>query len=373
MLCLSDYNATNIMETPKGNFAIVIMAGGSGTRLWPLSRKNTPKQFQSFVSDKTLLEETYDRAKQVVPADRIFVSSGVKYRDRILGLLPDITEDRLLLEPSQRGTGPAIGLIAALLSTRLPGATIATIASDHAIENGEAFVSSLRLAMETIEENADKLAVIGINPTVADTGLGYIRMGEEFGGEGSERIFFVDSFKEKPDRKTAEKYLADWQYLWNAGYFVFSADSMLGWIAEHSPALSDILKEIQGGAPIEASYAKAENEAIEPIVVEKLPVTSRIVIPSPIQWSDIGTWGSLFDFLKHRNGKDSFGLGNTVELESSGNLVYGGDKRTIAVFGVDDLVIVDTDDALLVTRRDRAADIKTLIAELKDRGREDLL
>jgi len=361
------------METRSENLAIVIMAGGSGTRLWPLSRKNTPKQFQSFVSNKTLLEETYDRARQVVPADRIFVSSVEKYRDRILELLPDIAEDRLLLEPSQRGTGPAIGLIATLLATRLSGATIATIASDHAIENGEAFIASLRLAMQTIAENTDKLAVIGINPTVADTGLGYIRMGEEFGGEGSERIFFVDAFKEKPDRKTAEIYLADWQYLWNAGYFVFSAESMLGWIAEHSPALSDILKEIRDGAPIGESYAKAENEAIEPIIVEKLPVSSRIVIPSPIQWSDIGTWNSLFDFLAHRNGKKSFGLGKTVELESSGNLVYGNDKRTIAVFGVDDLVIVDTDDALLVTRRDRAADIKTLIAELKDRGREDLL
>ncbi|MEI7750352.1 MAG: sugar phosphate nucleotidyltransferase [Candidatus Moraniibacteriota bacterium] len=362
------------METRSENLAIVIMAGGSGTRLWPLSRKNTPKQFQSFVSDKTLLEETYDRARHIVPADRIFVSSVEKYRDRILDLLPGITEDRLLLEPSQKGTGPAIGLIATLLETRLPGATIATIASDHAIENGEAFVSSLRLAMETITKNPDKLAVIGINPTVADTGLGYIRMGEEFGDNtGSERIFFVDAFKEKPDRKTAETYLADWQYLWNAGYFIFSAESMLGWIAEHSPDLSDILQEIKSGAPIEASYAKAENEAIEPIIVEKLPTMSRIVIPSPIQWSDIGTWGSLFDFLAHRNGEKSFGLGRTVELESSGNLVYGSENRTIAVFGVDDLVIVDTDDALLVTRRDRAADIKTLIAELKRQGREDLL
>jgi len=361
------------MNTPTENLAIVIMAGGSGTRLWPLSRKNTPKQFQSFVSEKTLLEETYDRAKQVVPEDRIFISSGEKYRDRIFELLPGVGEDRLLLEPSPRGTGPAIGLIAALLGTRLPGVTVATIASDHAIENDEAFIASLRLALETIATHTDKLAVIGINPTVADTGLGYIKMGGEFGGSGSDRIFFVDEFKEKPTRKVAEAYLADWQYLWNAGYFIFSTDAMLGWIDAYSPALSAILRDIQGGSPIGEAYAGAENEAIEPIVVEKLPAESLIVVPAPIQWSYIGTWGSLFDFLAHRNGKKSFGLGRTVELESEGNLVYGNDKRTIAVFGVEDLVIVDTDDALLVTRRDRAADIKTLIAELKEQGHENLL
>lgn len=361
------------MNTPSENLAIVIMAGGSGTRLWPLSRKNSPKQFQSFVSEKTLLEETFDRAKRIVPADRIFVSSGEKYRDRILELLPEIDADRLLLEPSARGTGPAIGLVASLLSKRFPGVTVATIASDHAIENEDAFVSSLHLALTTIAEHRDKLAVIGINPTVADTGLGYVRMGSEFGESGSDRLFFVDEFKEKPDRETAETYLADWRYLWNAGYFVFSAESMLGWIAEYSPSLSGILDDIRNGAAKEETYARAENEAIEPIVVEKLPTDSRIVVPAPIKWSDIGTWNSLFDFLAHRNADDSFGQGQTVELESSGNLVYGNGKRTVAVFGVDDLVVVDTDDALLVTSRERSADIKNLIAELKKQGREDLL
>jgi mannose-1-phosphate guanylyltransferase/mannose-6-phosphate isomerase len=361
------------MEIPTKNLAIVIVAGGSGTRLWPLSRKESPKQFQSFVSDKTLLEETYDRAKQVVPEECIFISSGEKYRDRIASLLPGIPKERLLLEPSARGTGPAIGLIAAVLGKRFPGITVATIASDHAIENEGAFVSSLRLALETVSTHMDKLAIIGINPTAPDTGLGYIKMGSEFSESGSDRLFFVDAFKEKPDRKAAETYLADWRYLWNAGYFIFSADSMLRWIATYAPKLSSILEEITDGASISETYEQAENEPIDTMLVEKLPSTSLIVVPAPIKWSDIGTWGSLYDFLKHRNGRDSFGQGQTIELESSGNLVYGSDKRTIAVFGVDDLVIVDTPDALLVTRRDRAADIKTLITELKDRGREDLL
>jgi mannose-1-phosphate guanylyltransferase len=198
-------------------------------------------------------------------------------------------------------------------------------------------------------------------------------MGAEVAGTGQEQIFYVDEFKEKPDQKTAETYLADWRYLWNAGYFIFSAGAMVGWIAEYAPRLSGVLTAIGNGTADMSSYDGVETEAIEPLVVEKLPATSRIVVPAPIQWSDIGTWNSLFDFLAHRNGGKSFLFGDTVELEGSGNLVYGNGKKVITMFGVDDLVVVDTDDALLVTRRDRAADIKTLIAELKDRGREDLL
>lgn len=367
------YQRINLMETTQDNFVIVIIAGGLGTRLWPLSRRNSPKQFRSFVSEKTLLEETYDRAKKIVPEDRIFVSSSEKYRDRIKDLLPGISEERFLLEPSARGTGPAIGLIATTLRKKLPGATIATIASDHAIENDQAFVDALRSGLETIARHPDKLAVIGINPTSPDTGLGYIRMGKEFTNSGRERTFYVDEFREKPDRQTAETYLADWRYLWNAGYFIFSADTMLEWIRTYVPKLSEILGRISAGESIETTFLQAENDAIEPIVVEKLPPEARIVVPAPIQWSDIGTWKSLFDFLAHRNGGKSFLYGNVIELEGSGNLAYGNEKKTIALFGVDDLVIVDTDDALLVTRRDRADDIKTLISELKSREREDLL
>lgn len=361
-------------ENPKSSTVVVIMAGGSGTRLWPLSRRAHPKQFQAFLSEKTLLEETYDRAKRVVPAERIFVSTGAQYQDRVLDLLPELTKDRLLLEPALRNTGPAIGLVATLIRKRIPGATIATIASDHAIENEDAFETSLRFALETVSAHRDKLCVVGINPTKPDTGLGYIRTGKPLEGKkGDDQAFFVDAFQEKPDRKTAEAYLEDWRYLWNAGYFIFSAESMLGWIREYAPELSRILGEIEGGADLGKTYEQAKNEPVDTMLVEKLSPESRIVIPASIRWSDIGTWSSLFDFLSHKHGEESFGFGNTVEMEGSGNLVYGSEKRTVTLFGVEDLVVVDTDDALLVTRRDRAADVKKLIGKLKDDGREELL
>ncbi|NTW14879.1 MAG: hypothetical protein HGA38_00745 [Candidatus Moranbacteria bacterium] len=364
------------METQnrtERNAAVVIMAGGSGTRLWPLSRKGRPKQFRSFISDKTLLEETYDRASLVVPKDRIFISGTEAYRDMILEILPGLGEDHLLLEPSPRGTGPAIGLIATMLGKRFPGITVATIASDHAIEGNAEFASSLGACIDLVTKNPKTLGILGINPTKPDTGLGYVRTGREITDSGSERAFFVDAFKEKPDRKTAETYLADWRYLWNAGYFVFRTDSMTDWLRDYAPELSEILTRIDGGAPLDETYAEAANEPIDTLLAERLPAESRIVVPTSIKWSDVGTWGSLFEFLVHRNNESSFRFGNAVELEGSGNLIYGNDTRTVTVFGVDDLVVVDTDDTVLVTSRERAGDIKSLIEELKRKGRDDLL
>ncbi len=356
------------------NAAVVIMAGGSGTRLWPLSRKSDPKQFHAFLGEKTLLEETYDRVRRVVPKERIFVSTVAHYRERILEILPDIQEDRLLLEPVLRNTGPAIGLVATLIRKRLPGAVVATVASDHAIENEDAFVDALRYCLRTVSKHPDRLGAVGINPTKPDTGLGYIRIGGPASeAEGEYQSFFVDSFKEKPDRKTAEEYLEDFRYLWNASYFVFSADSMLGWIETHAPKLRDILRRIDEGTPIEQTYEEAENEPIDTMLVEKLPPESRIVVPAPIRWSDIGTWNSLYEFLSQRQHTDTVAFGNTVVLEGKGNLVYGGKKRIIALLGVEDLVVVDTDDALFITKRNRAPDVKTLIEKLRENGREELL
>lgn len=356
----------------------VIMAGGSGTRLWPLSRRKKPKQFQRFISSQTMIQETFARVAKVVPIENIFVSTTKAYQELTLEQLPEITADRLILEPKSRNTAPAIAFVAATLTARDPEAIVATIASDHAIDNPGEFVLALEAALQTIAQSPDKLVTVGINPTRPDTGLGYIKMGKEFQVIGEKRVFFVDAFKEKPDQKTAEQYLASWEYLWNAGYFIFSAQTFLGWVKQQMPELDRVMIEImnhrQAGTldekTLEDLYAQAPSEAVEPAIIEKLTSTERLVIPSFLKWSDVGSWGTLYDFLKEKVGTQLVTRGNHLDIDSRDTLVFG-DGRLITTLGVENLVIIDTEDALLVARRDRiSGDIKKLIEKLKTEGKE---
>lgn len=368
-------------ENMKNHHYIVIMAGGSGTRLWPLSRQSTPKQFQAFTSDQTMIQETFARVTKVVPVENIFVSTTKNAAALVLAQLPEMSEKRLILEPESRNTAPAIALVAATIASLDPGAIVATIASDHAIENSEEFVSTLRSALETATLHPDKLVTVGINPTRPDTGFGYIKMGQEFAMITDKRVFEINAFKEKPDQKTAEEYITNWQYLWNAGYFIFSAQTFSEWTQAFAPTLHDVMQDIitrkNSGTLDEAAlatlYAQTESEPIEPLIVEKLPIEKRLVIPSALKWSDVGNWQTLYEFLHERSGASSVVHGHHVDVGSK-NLLVHGEKRLIATIGVEDLVIIDTDDALLVARRDQVSgDMKKLIEKLKSEGHQNLL
>ncbi len=371
----------DIQKNNPEHHYVVIMAGGSGTRLWPLSRKKKPKQFQAFTSEQTMIEETFSRAKSVVPVENIFVSTTKDYAALVLKQLPEISEKRLILEPESRNTAPAIALVAAFLEYHDPSAIVATIASDHAIDNPEEFVAALRAAFKTAEQNPDRLVTVGINPTRPDTGLGYIKMGQEFSLVEGKRVFIVEAFKEKPDQKTAEQYIADWQYLWNAGYFIFSVRTFSEWTKLFAPTLHDVMTNIaeqkKSGALDETTlatlYSKIESEPFDTLIVEKLPPEKRLVIPSTLKWSDVGNWQTLYEFLYEKSGEKSIIHGNHIDLGSKNLLVHGG-KRLITTIGIKDLIIVDTDDALLIARRDQVSgDIKKLIEKLKDDGHSDLL
>lgn len=359
----------------------VIMAGGSGTRLWPLSRKEKPKQFQSFVSSKTLIQETFARIAQTVPQENIFVSTTKKYKKLVLEQLPEITEEKLILEPQQRNTAPAIALVAATIALYDKDAVIATIASDHAIENPEEFGATIEAAFAAVTEHRDALVTVGINPTRPDVSLGYIKMGQEFATISGKRIFVVDAFKEKPDLKAAEEYLSDWEYLWNAGYFIFAAESFAEWTEEYSPALHQAIAKIidhkvaatLDEKMLERLYAEAPNEPIDTAIVEKLSPEQRLVIPSPLRWNDVGSWGNLYDFLREKDGTHMVIQSNHVDLGSKNTLVYGKDKL-IATIGLSDLIIIETDDTILVAHRDHISmKIKKLIEKLKKEGKESYL
>lgn len=366
---------------PNTPTVVVIMAGGSGTRLWPLSRKSRPKQFQSFVSEKSMIEETYDRVKALVPPEHVFVSTTSEYQPLVLEKLSGLLPENIIVEPEARNTAPAIALVAAMVAERYPKAIIATIASDHAIENPDEFRATIQAAFTAVSQSPDKLVTIGINPTKPDTGLGYIRMGREYATIAGKRVFEVSAFKEKPDQKTAEEYLRSFDYLWNAGYFVFSAQTFAEWTTAFAPALSETMQAItmaKANGTLDAItlarlYHETESQPVEPLIVERLAPEHRLVIPSPLQWSDVGNWSTLHEFLTEKSGNHSVIHGDHIDLGSKNILVQSGGKRLVATIGVEDLVIVDTDDALLVARRDQVAtDIKKVIEELKTK-RIDLL
>ncbi len=355
---------------------IVIMAGGSGTRLWPLSRRSTPKQFQSFLSEQTLLQETYARALGVVPKEHIFISTTSAYADTTLEQIPGLTKDHLILEPLAKNTAPAISLVAAIIAKKDPEAIVATIASDHAIENTDEFVATLETAFQAIDTYPQKLATVGINPTKPDTGLGYIKIGNECPLESQKRVFFIDEFKEKPDYETALRYTEDWGYLWNAGYFIFATSTLLNWVATYAPELEAIMQNISKLDPedtsyeadLESLYSQSPSEPIEPLLIEKLSSDERLVIPSSLKWSDVGNWSTLLQFLTEKKGHSLITEGPHLDLGSENILIKNTTKdKKVVTLGLKNIVIIDTPDAILIADSDKAStDMKELIEKLKE-------
>jgi len=360
------------------NYA-VIMAGGTGTRLWPMSRIAKPKQFQKLVGDKTLIQETYDRVKRAVPAENIFVSTNTKYEEEIKLQLPYVKSDNFIIEPSKRNTAPALAYVAAEIYRRDKDAIIATLASDHVVANVDVFCEALKTAFEASNKYPDHLILVGIKPTRPDTGLGYIKMGSAKVKIEGEQVFEVDKFLEKPDFATAEKYVQSWEYLWNAAYYFFSAKQLLGWFKDFVPrtheliAEIDKLKETEGNEETEVKikelFEKTQDEQFEFAVIEKLDPKKVLVIPADLGWSDIGNWGTLHDVLSESYGSSVVSRGYHLDVDSEKCLVYGADKM-IATVGLENIIIVDTPDVLLVANKNKAQDVKKLLDKLKEQGKD---
>ena len=343
----------------------LVLAGGSGTRLWPHSRSHRPKQFLSIHGERSMLQETVDRTLSIIPPERVYVATGEAYVHLVREQLPDVPVENILGEPAGRGTAPCIGLAALHLHRRDPDAVMAVLSADHRVGRGDLFCDILTLGEQLAQQG--KLVTLGIQPTAPSTGYGYIQRGDRLDQLAANGVYQVKAFVEKPDEERARAYIESGSYYWNAGMFVWRADRILEELATHRPALSGALALIGAaiGTPherpvLEAVWRDIENVAIDIAVMER--TAHAAVIPADLGWSDIGDWASLADSLP-RDGYGNAVVGTYVGVDTYNSLIYGN-GRVVATIGIEDLLIVDTHDVLLICPRSRAQDVKAVVAQV---------
>lgn len=342
---------------------IVIRAGGVGARLWPISRQAKPKQLHALTSSKTMLQEAIDRVQDFEPAEHVFISCNQRALENITNQT-NWRKANMIVEPHMRDTAAAVGLETIMIAQRDPQAIVASLGSDHAIANTAEFQRVLKLAEQTIQQQPDQLVCIGVKPTCPDTGYGYIELASEIAPE----TFRVKSFKEKPDATTAEQFLQAGNYLWNANMFVWRVDTLLQLYEQHMPKMYEQLMYLKDHMDeIDQVYPELERIAIDYAIIER--TKNLLAIPGDFGWNDIGDWSRLHDQLASQ----TYTNGDHVVVDTNRSLIFSETKRLIATIGVDDLIIVDTPDALLVCHKSRSQDVKQIVDHLKQHNREDML
>ena len=355
--------------------AALIMAGGRGERFWPRSRKKTPKQFLSLTNtDRTMIQSTVDRILHLVDIRDIFVATNREYRQLVREQLPDLPEENILCEPMPKSTAPCIGWGAVTMRKRYGDAVMLVLPSDHLIMQPHLFRNVLKNAVR-VAEKKDALITLGIAPSAPDTGYGYIQYDMET-ETGEPNTFPVRRFVEKPDLDTAKKYLASGEYLWNSGMFIWKASTILKAMAEYLPEHLQLLETMEKaiGTPAEEETVNGCFERMQPISID-YGVMERAkdvyVIPSSFGWDDVGSWLAV-ERMNPANDMGNVIHGDVVTVDSTRCIVQG-DGRTIAMIGLQDMIIVDTKDALLVCAKDSAGKIKKVLEVLRAVNRTELL
>ena len=357
------------------HYYALIMAGGGGTRLWPLSRANRPKQMLKLLGDRSLFEQTVDRLKLLFPPERICVVCSAGYARLLRAQRPELPEENFILEPEPRNTAPAIGLAAVTIHRRDPQATMACVTADHFIGNEQRFRDLLAASAEIAARNY--LVTLGIRPTFSSTGYGYIQRGEALGQAGEFSFFQAIRFKEKPNLPEAEAMVADGLHSWNSGMFVWRVERVMQEFARLMPDLHRVLTEIEAApASLEKVWGQAPKISIDYGIMEGAAAAGAVaVIPAEgLNWSDIGSWDTLLDVLPpDRAGNVVVGTEH-LAINSTGLLIHGSrsQPRLVATIGLSDLVVIDTEDALLICPRERAQEVRAVVEALK-KGRTEYL
>ncbi len=375
---------------PKPQFAPVILAGGSGTRFWPRSRKRRPKQVLALDGERTMIQQTLDRLLPLAKPEDVWVITNDLLDDLIAEQLPDVPRGQILSEPTARNTAPACALAAFLMEKTAPETVLGIFPSDHVVKNAARFAEVVRAGV-ALAANGDRIVVLGVPPIHAETGYGYIELGGEVSTASGITVRRVKRFTEKPDRKRAEEFVASGNYAWNGGIFLWSARTLAGAIREYCPAMVQPLEKIAAAhgtarftEVFAEEYPKCTSISIDYAVLEPRSAKGELAaeiycLPGDFGWNDLGCWDALHIYeadcgcaepavANIFDGADSA----RVVIDSCGNYVYAP-GQSVALVGVNNLVVVQTKDALLITTRERSQDVGKVVAELKAAGREDLI
>jgi mannose-1-phosphate guanylyltransferase len=349
----------------------VIMAGGRGERFWPKSRNSRPKQFLSLTSDgETMIQKTVRRLSPLVAPEDIFIVTNAAYKELVADQLPEVPAENVLAEPCARNTAPCIAFAAAVIGRKYDDAMMLVLPSDHLIGYENIYIKTLKKAV-TVAEQGKNLVTIGITPTYPETGYGYINFGEESGD-----AYAVERFVEKPDLPTAKKYLSSGKYLWNSGMFVWKISSVMANLKEFMPEIYEgalRIGESFGTDSFEETLVKEftafTSESIDFGIMEK--ASDIYTIPGSFGWDDVGSWLAV-ERINETDDDKNYIDGDVITVDSKRTTVCGG-KRLIAAIGTRDIIIVDTDDVLLVCSKNNTQDVKKVIAQLKEHGRNELV
>lgn len=352
-----------------------ILAGGSGTRLWPRSRQRQPKQFADITgAGRTLIQGTADRLQGLVGDSELYVVVGERFAHLATEQLPTLANHQVIIEPSGRNTAPAIGLACIHLHHRDPDAVVAFLPADHVITDSVGFQHALQDAFRAAASGP--IVTLGITPTFPHTGYGYIKRGDALPLDAQGALYKVERFLEKPNQATAEGFLADGGYYWNGGIFISRADTMLAEIQRQLPTVYSRLQQIKealdqpnAAAVLAEAWAEMPNISIDYGVMEGAQQVA--VTPLAAGWNDVGSWDALTSVIPLDDEENCVAQGETLTIQSRGNIIYS--ERLVALIGVDDLAIIDTPDALLIGQKAQMQKVKDVVERLRAQGRTELL
>jgi mannose-1-phosphate guanylyltransferase len=350
----------------------VVMAGGSGTRFWPKSRRNRPKQLLRLYGDATMLQQTVARVAPMIPAERTWIVTGSDQAEAVRDQLPRLPAANVVAEPCPRDTAACVGLAAEIVARKDPDGTMIVMPADHVIEPAEKFLKTVRAAASVIEADPTAFVTFGIKPTRPETGYGYIERGESLGTCEGVALHRVAQFREKPDRDTAERFLAAGRFVWNSGIFVWRARAILDALAEHRPKLAAALDRVGRalGTPAEAEtiareYPEMERVPIDKAVMEK--AANVRVLEVGYDWNDVGDWRAL-TALVAPDERGNTTQGDVLAADTRNSIIVSDDGNLIATLGVEDLIIVQSGGATLVARKDQLDRLKSLVEGLDKAG-----